>query len=251
VDAFQRIARKHELVLIEDGACSLGATYKGRRVGALGSPTAFSFHPRKMITTGEGGMITTSDGALAGKARVLRSTGASISDLERHKAKGLLVQRYEDVGYNYRMTDIQAAIGLVQLKKIEAMIEQRTAQARRYDEALSELQEIEPPFVPAYATHAYTSYLVRIRPGARVTRDHVLLSMAEKGVSCRTGIQSLHHEPFYAGSSRGLCLPVTEEAAATTLFLPVFPGLTERQQERIIKALQESLLSSRSREVPA
>jgi perosamine synthetase len=249
VDALRTVARRHGLVIVEDGACSLGATYRGRRVGALGSPTAFSFHPRKMITTGEGGMITTDDGVLAGKARLLRSTGASISDLDRHKAKGVLVQRYEDVGYNYRMTDMQAAIGLVQLKKIEAMLEQRCAQARRYDEVLSEFEEIDPPFVPAYATHAYTSYLVRIRKGAKVSRDQVLRSMAEKGISCRIGIQPLHHEPVYSEACRGLDFPATEDAAASTLFLPIFPGLTEPQQERVLEALEASLLNPRSREV--
>ena len=117
MDAFQQLAARRNLLLIEDGACSLGATYKGKRVGGIGAPTCFSFHPRKMITTGEGGMITTSDATLAEKARVLRATGASISDLERHKAKGVLIQKYEDIGYNYRMTDIQAAIGLVQMRK--------------------------------------------------------------------------------------------------------------------------------------
>ena len=251
VDAFRAIAAKHGLVLIEDGACSLGAAYKGRRVGALGTPTSFSFHPRKMITTGEGGMITTDDATLAEKARVLRSTGASISDLERHKAKGVLIQTYEDTGYNYRMTDIQAAVGLVQLTRIEAMLAQRSAQARRYDDAFTRLQEIEPPYVPPHSSHAYTSYLVRLRPGTRVTRDQVLRRMAERGISCRIGIQPLHREPFYSGRCGGMHLPATEEAAASTLFLPIFPGLTESQQERVISGLEESLLTSSSIQVPA
>src|SRR5262249_20348274 len=142
MEPFVALAAKHGLALLEDGACSLGATSRGKRVGGIGSPTAFSFHPRKMVTTGEGGMIATNDRELAEKARVLRATGASISDLERHKAKGVLVQKYGDVGYNYRMTDIQAAIGLVQMTKLDAMVEQRTAQARRYDRALLEIDEL-------------------------------------------------------------------------------------------------------------
>src|SRR5439155_14844972 len=117
------------------------------------APTCFSFHPRKMITTGEGGMLTTDDPELAESARVLRSAGASVSDLVRHQAKGVIVQQYDRVGYNYRMTDIQAAIGLVQMQKIEAMLEQRTAQARLYDELLAAVGEVEPPHVPDYATH--------------------------------------------------------------------------------------------------
>ena len=251
MDAFQELAARHGLLLVEDGACSLGATYKGRHVGGLGAPTCFSFHPRKMITTGEGGMITTENAALAEKARVLRATGASISDLERHKAKGVLVQKYEDIGYNYRMTDIQAAIGLVQMRKIEVMLQQRTRQAKRYDEALSRLEEIEPPFVPVYATHAYTSYLIRLRPSCGIARDDLLRLMAERGISCRAGIQPLHQEPFYLNEYRGVSLPSSEEAARSTLFLPIFPGLTEEQQERIIRSLERCLVDCRSRETVA
>lgn len=241
VDPFVALARKHGLVLVQDAACTLGGTYKGRRVGGLGTPTCFSFHPRKMITTGEGGMITTDDGTLADKARTLRATGASISDLERHKAKGVLVQQYFDVGYNYRMTDIQAAIGLVQMKKLAAMIEQRTAQAKQYDAALADLEEVESPFVPEYAMHAYTSYLIRLRPSAPVTRDELLRLMAEEGISCRAGIQPLHWEPYYREAYGEMHLPNTEEAARTTMFLPIFPGLTAAQQDRIIRTLRRFL----------
>ena len=239
VDALVSVARKHGLALIEDGACTLGGTYKGKRVGGLGHPTTFSFHPRKMITTGEGGMITTDDAELAEKARCLRATGASISDLERHKAKGVLVQQYFDYGYNYRMTDMQAAIGLVQLGKLPAMLEQRAAQAARYTAALAEIEELEPPFVPPYATHAWSSYLLRVRPGSGVDRDALLRGMAEAGISCRTGIQPLHWEPFYREQWTGLKLPATEAAARETMFLPIFPGLTEREQDRVIRALKQ------------
>jgi len=246
MDAFSRLAGERGLKLVEDGACSLGATYKGRRVGGLGSPTCFSFHPRKTITAGEGGMITTDDERLADKARILRATGASISDLVRHKARGALVQQYYDVGYNYRMTDIQAAVGLVQFGKIQAILEKRARQARRYDEALAAWDEVVPPYVPEYATHAYTSYLIRLREGCGVSRDDLLRHMAEHGVSCRIGIQPLHHEPYYLESCRGLRLPITEEAARSTLFLPIFPGLTEAQQDRVIRVLEEGLTSCRT-----
>ncbi len=241
VDAFTALSARHGLALIEDGACTFGATYKGRRVGGLGAPTAFSFHPRKMITTGEGGMITTNDGALAEKARMLRATGASISDLERHRAKGVLVQKYGDFGYNYRMTDIQAAIGLVQLTKIGAMLEQRRAQAHYYDAALAPVEELETPYVPEYATHAYSSYLVRVRPGARIGRDELLGRMAERGVSCRVGIQPLHHEPFYADRHGSLRMPATEDTALHTMFLPIYPGMSEQQQRYVVEALKASL----------
>ena len=238
---FVALAARHGVALIEDGACSLGATSRGKRVGGIAAPTCFSFHPRKMITTGEGGMITTNDAALADKARILRATGASISDLERHKAKGLLVQKYGEVGYNYRLTDIQAAIGIVQMKKLDAMVQQRTAQARRYDAALAGIDEVEPPYVPPYATHAYSSYLIRLRPGACMDRDTLLRRMAERGISCRSGIQPLHQEPFYEARYAGVHFPASEDAARTTMFLPIFPGLTEEQQDRVIAELRSAL----------
>jgi len=241
VDAFVALTRKHGLTLIEDGACTFGGTYKGKRVGGLGAPTCFSFHPRKMITTAEGGMITTNDAELAEKARMLRSTGASISDLDRHKARGVLVQNYSDYGYNYRMTDIQAAIGLVQFGKLEIMLAQRAEQARRYCEAIAEIDELDPPYVPGDVTHAYSSYLVHLKPGAPISRDELLRRMAEQKISCRVGIQPLHFEPFYRSEYRDLKLPVTEEVAANTMFLPIYPGLTETEQDRVIAALKHSL----------
>ena len=241
MEPFTALARKHSLALVEDGACSLGATSRGRRVGGIAGPTCFSFHPRKMITTGEGGMITTNDAGLAERARTRRATGASISDLERHKAKGVLVQKYGEVGYNYRMTDIQAAIGIVQMKKLDAMVEQRTAQARRYDRALAEIGGVATPYVPPYATHAWSSYMIRLRKDARIGRDALLRAMAERGVSCRIGIQPLHREPFYADVYAGVHFPATEEAARTTMFLPIFPGLTEAEQDRVIEELAHAL----------
>jgi perosamine synthetase len=241
VDAVAAVAARHGLALIEDGACTFGGTYKGRRIGGIYGPTCFSFHPRKMITTGEGGMISTNDRELAEKARMLRATGASVSDLVRHKAKGSIVQQYLDVGYNYRMTDIQAAIGLVQLEKVGAMLEQRTAQARQYDAALADIEELTPPYTPDYATHAYSSYAVTLRKRARVDRDTLVRRMADAGVSCRVGIQPLHREPIYREQWGGLKLPVTEEAARTVFFLPIFPGMTPEQQSRVVDALKRSL----------
>lgn len=235
----QALAARRGLTIIEDGACSLGATVRGKRVGGLGAPTCFSFHPRKMVTTGEGGMITTDDADLAERARILRATGASISDLERHKAKGALVQKYDAVGYNYRLTDIQAAIGLVQMTKLDAMVRMRTELARRYDAAFADLEEIETPYVPPFATHAYSSYMIRLTPAARITRDTLLQEMARRGISCRIGIQPLHLEPFYAARYMGAQFPKTEEAARTTMFLPIYPGLTDAQQDKVVEALRE------------
>lgn len=242
-DEIEKICRRRGLILIEDAATALGARYKGKPLGGLGAPTVFSFHPRKMITTGEGGMLMLADGAAAERARVLRSTGASVSDLVRHQAMGTIVQEYLEAGFNYRITDMQAALGLVQLAKLPQMLELRRRQADYYHEALADLVEIETPFVPAYAEPAWSSYCIRVRPRARLTAHTVVVRMAERGVSCRHGIQPLHREPCFRPQMAGLSLPATEAAARETLFLPIFPGLTEEQQARVVRALRESLSS--------
>jgi dTDP-4-amino-4,6-dideoxygalactose transaminase len=238
LDRFRAIAKKHGLILVDDAATALGATYRGKAVGGHGVPTCYSFHPRKMITTGEGGMMMTDDDDLAERARQLRSTGASVSDLVRHQAKGALFQQYFDAGYNYRMTDMQGAMGLVQLGKLEAIIEQRAAQAKLYDSLFASMPEVSPPFVPPYATHAWSSYCIRV---TKKPADDVVKAMAAKNVSCRRGIQPLHHEPYFEEHMKGLVLPETESAAKETLFLPIFPGLREEEQRQVVSALKDVL----------
>lgn len=244
LDAFRALAERRGLLLVDDAATALGSRYKGRYVGGHGVPTCYSFHPRKMITTGEGGMLVTDDEAMAERARVLRSTGASVSDLVRHQAKGAVFQQYFESGYNYRLTDMQAAVGLVQLRKLQAMLDQRTEQARVYGEQLNELDEVRPPHVPPYATHAWSSYCIRLTAAAKVSAEEVVRRMAARNVSCRRGIAPLHHEPVFAEEMKGLVLPETEAAAVSTLFLPIFPGLTTAQQRQVVEALKQSLRSS-------
>jgi dTDP-4-amino-4,6-dideoxygalactose transaminase len=241
IDAFERLAREHDLTIIEDAATAFGARFQGAYLGARGNATCFSFHPRKMITTGEGGMLLTASAEQAERARALRATGASISDLTRHQARGTLQQIYREAGFNYRMTDIQAAIGLVQLRRLPEMLRLRAEQARYYDERLEALEEVKCPYVPEDATHCYSSYCIQMRPGARRTRDEVLEGMAHRGISCRRGIPPLYAEPFFQARFPGLRLPVSEEVGHSTLFLPIFPGLVERQQARVVSALKECL----------
>lgn len=241
MDPLMVVADKHGIVVIEDAATAFGATYNGQHLGGLGRPTCFSFHPRKMVTTAEGGMITTNDEGMAQEAKSLRATGASISDLERHKAKGTLVQEYHDFGYNYRMTDIQAAIGIVQMSRAKDIIDARAEQAAYYDNAFAGLPEITPPHVPSNMKHAYSSYMIRLAADGPVDRDTVLRRMAERGISCRTGIQPLHWEPFYKSQLGDVSFPITEAAAKTTMFLPIFPGMTRNEQDRVVDSLVASL----------
>lgn len=240
LDVFNEIAKKYNLVLVDDAATSLGAKYKGKYLGSHGLTATYSFHPRKMITTGEGGMLVTDDPKIAETSQILRSAGASISDLERHKAKGIILQEYYINGYNYRMTDIQAAIGLIQIKKLQDILRIRNEQAEYYTRVLSEVEELETPYVPEYANHAFSSYMLKIRKGEKIKPNDVITKMAEKNISCRFGIQPLHREPYF--KNRGFSdddFPTSNDVARRSFFIPIFPGLSEENINYIIKNLKE------------
>src|SRR6058998_3607516 len=180
IDAINDISKRHGIDVVEDAAPTIGGTYKGRRVGSNAHQTVFSFHPRKVITTGEGGMITTDDDALADRARKLRAHGMSVSDLDRHKADRVIIEEYNDLGFNYRMTDIQASIGLVQLRRLDELLRLRRAKAKRYDQELSEIRGLRVPFVPSYAEHTYQSYCVRLTKQCRLDREELMTNLLRR-----------------------------------------------------------------------
>ena len=242
--AFESLAGRRGLVLVEDAATALGAKYAGRYLGAAGRLTCFSFHPRKIITTGEGGMLVTGSAEQAERARSLRSTGASISDFDRHHAKGVLQQVYQEVGFNYRLTDIQAAIGLVQLGRLELMLAERKAQAERYHLLLADVDEVQIPHVLAEAEPCWSSYCIKLRAGAAAHRDELIVQLAARGISCRRGIGPLYAEPYFRRHEPDLYLPGSEEVGRSTLFLPIFPGLTVEQQKSVVAALKDSLVGA-------
>ncbi|HKB09905.1 MAG TPA: DegT/DnrJ/EryC1/StrS family aminotransferase [Vicinamibacterales bacterium] len=236
LDRFAAFAARG-IAIVEDAACGIGALYKGRPVGSSGNLSCFSFHPRKTISVGEGGMLMTDDPDIAARARRLRSHGASISDHARHQTGGLVAEEYREIGYNYRMTDVQAAIGLMQLTKLDAFLAGRRAIARRYDEAFAALPAIQTPARPQYAEHAYQSYAVCLTPQSRIDRDSLMRGLVDAGVSCRRGIAPAHLEPVYRDSGGRCPLPVTERVAAQSVFLPIFPALARDDQQRVIDAV--------------
>ncbi len=235
------IARRHHLRVIEDAAPALGATYRGRPVGAISPVTCFSFHPRKSITTGEGGVIATNDAELAARARVMRSHGASISDLARHQASTVTIEAYEELGYNYRMTDIQAAIGIEQLKKLDDVLARRRRLAERYNALLAGLAGVETPYSPEGAPHTYQSYCVRLDPARTPPREAIMARMLARGVATRRGVMAIHEEPYYLNRFGKVSLPVTEAATRATLLLPLYATMTEPEQDRVVAALRWSL----------
>jgi perosamine synthetase len=238
LDRLSSVVGPH-VTIVEDAACAIGTTYRGRPIGSHGHLTCFSFHPRKTLSTGEGGMITTDDAVLAEKARRLRSHGASVSAVSRHEAKGLVFERYAELGYNYRLSDVHAAIGIAQMPKLDAALARRRAVAARYDAAFSALPQVSIPAQPPYSAHAYQSYGLLLTDECRRDRDDVLRRLAERGISCRRGIPPIHLEPLYVDRFGSVSLPVTEHVAARSLFLPMYASLSADDQQRVIEAVGE------------
>ncbi len=244
LDALTAIAAAAGLAIVEDAGCALGAAYKQRRIGTGGHPACFSLHPRKTITTGEGGVLTTGDAGFAERARAYRSHGASVSTLERHQAGGLLYGSYNDVGHNFRFTDIQAAIGLVQLDKLDEILRRKAHVAECYTAALSAMTRATPPFVPEGSVHAWQSYLVTLSADGDGDRDAVIQRMAAQGIACLRGIAPLHHEPVFARGG-GPQLPVSDDVYRRTIFLPIFAAMTGEEIDRVIAGLADAIGESR------
>jgi dTDP-4-amino-4,6-dideoxygalactose transaminase len=233
------LAARHDLLVIEDAACALGSTYEGAPIGAGASLAAFSFHPRKLVTTGEGGMLTTDDAGMAARARRLREHGMNVSAAERHASAQPVLEQYLEVGFNYRLTDVQAAIGLVQLGKLGAMVDRRRALAARYQALLADVPGLEVAADPPYGTTNYQSFWVTLPDDAPASRAEVLAAMQAAGISCRRGIMAAHLEPAYAGHPH-VPLPATERLTRQSLILPLFHQLTEAEQDRVVAALREA-----------
>ena len=240
MDAFLAIGRERGIAIVEDAACAIGAEYKGRPIGSLDSPACFSLHPRKVITTGEGGMITTNDAALADRLRKLRQHAMDMSDLARHGAKDVIFESYPERGWNCRMTDLQAAVGLCQLDALEDILAERVRLAERYNAALAGVPGIEIPYEPEGIKRTWQSYAVRVVPGAAVDRTELMRRLLHDGVATRRGVMAIHHEAPYAGGD--LLLPHTEAAAREAMMLPLFPGLEDAAQDHVIERLSAHVM---------
>ena len=234
------VAVRRGLILVEDAACAIGSEYEGKRIGAPHSSMAcFSFHPRKILTTGEGGMITTADSAVAARMRRLRQHAMNVSDLARHSATQVVFESYDEVGYNYRMTDLQAGIGLVQLERLPGMLAKRRSLALRYSERLSAIPWLVVPMEPANCRHNFQSYMVRLQSDAPVTRDQLMQELLSRGVASRKGIMAIHRELPYQDARWESQLPVTNLVTDTALVLPLFYEMTEEEQDYVIECLEQ------------
>ncbi|WP_427165346.1 DegT/DnrJ/EryC1/StrS family aminotransferase [Streptomyces sp. C1-1] len=238
VHALRAACAEWDLPLVEDAACAIGSTVGGKPVGHGALLAAWSFHPRKVVTTGEGGMITTDDAAWAARLRRLREHGMNASAADRHASDKPVLENYLEVGFNYRMTDIQAAVGLVQLGKLDTMIARRRELAARYDALLQDVPGLTPVRDPEHGQSNFQSYWVLLDQDFPVDRDDLLAALASAGVSARRGIMAAHLEPAYADHPSAP-LPVTERLTRDSLILPLFHTMTEAQQDRVVAALRE------------
>jgi perosamine synthetase len=244
LDAIRALCDPLQVTVIEDAACAIGSTYRSRPAGAGAALAAFSFHPRKLITTGEGGMLTTSDGSIAARLRRLREHGMDVSAADRHRSPQPVIEHYTEVGFNFRMTDIQAAIGLVQLRKLAQMVARRRVLAQRYQELLSGTPGLLTADDPPYGETNYQSFWMLLPEESAVSRDDLMRLLADAGVSARRGIMAAHLEPAYADAKP--FLPVTERLTERSLILPLFHQMTQAQQEHVASVVTSALPNSTS-----
>jgi perosamine synthetase len=235
MDRFIELSERHGVAIVEDAACAIGARYKGREIGSLGPLACYSLHPRKVITTGEGGMIAVHDPAIAARLRRLRAHGMDMSDLARHAARDVVFEAYPERGWNSRMTDMQAALGLCQLEVLDEILEDRRRLAERYNSAIERIPGLQTPHEPSYAQRTWQSYCVRVDPRAAVSRTELMRRLLHDGIPTRRGVMAIHEEASYQGPHANL--EHTEAAAREVLMLPLFPDLTDEQQDHVIECL--------------
>lgn len=253
MDSLLAIATKHELKIIEDAACAMGAQVGGTRIGSQGAhASTFSFHPRKIITTGEGGLLLTDDCELNERVRSLRNHGAAISDAERHKTQQNLLSDYESLGYNYRMTDLQAAVGIEQMKKLETMLTSRREIACYYTQLLSEVDWIIPPIERDGWVHSFQSYVILLSPGGRrmpslsdvseleAVRTRIFSIAKKKGIALRSGTHAVHTAGYYRNKYGLAASDFANSFIADRLAisLPLYYGMTPSEVDLVIQTLK-------------
>jgi perosamine synthetase len=258
MDSINVIAKQHKLWVVEDAACGFGSRYQGQHVGSLGNTGCFSFHPRKAITTGEGGMITTQSAELANKLRRLRDHGAAMSDLQRHLgAKPYLLADHPDAGYNQRMTDLQAALGSAQMDRAADIVAERQRLAARYDQAFADLDWLQTPTKRQGDAHGYQSYPCLFQPerakaaaqsantaeikAISTARNSWMEQLQQQGISTRPATHAVHMLAFYRQKYqlKPEDFPNAFAANDCSISLPLFHGMTEAEQDFVIDRVRE------------
>lgn len=248
LDPIMDVARRHGLAVIEDAAHSFPTRYKGRMVGSIGDFTCFSFYATKTITTGEGGMLTTNDDALAERCRIMSLHGISKDAWMRYTAEGSWYYEIVAPGFKYNMTDVAAALGLAQLRKAERMFHRRAAIAARYDEAFSTMEELQTPTAPAYSTHAWHLYMLRLHlDRISIDRAAVVERLRERNIGVSVHFIPLHVHPYYR-DTYGYTpedFPVANREYRREISLPIYPTMSDDDVQSVIAAVADVVSTSR------
>jgi len=233
MDEMIKIARKNNLFVVEDAACAMGAKYKNKLVGTFGDIGCFSFHARKSITTGEGGLVAVKDGKLAGTISRLSCFGMA-SAWKRREAASLAIPEFIELGYNYKLSDVLAAIGVAQFRKLKDLIQKRRHLAKYYDEKLQELDFVQVPFADKNVRHTYQSYVCLL--DKKVNRNKIIIELKKLGVETQIGTYSSCIQPVY--KSKDKC-PVSIDVFNRAIALPMYYELTEQEVDKVVSSLKK------------
>jgi perosamine synthetase len=243
IDAFRKICDGHGLILIEDAACAVGSAYKGKKIGSHSDLVCFSFHPRKVISTGDGGMITTNREDYAQRMKLLRQHGMSVNDRVRHQSSKVLFEDHVEIGYNYRMTDIQAAVGIRQLEKLDWIIEERRKIAAYYSTELANVDCIKLPVEEKDYFTNWQSFSIYLKDNAPVDRNSLMQLMLDDGIATRRGIMNTHRETAYKNYGE-LHLPVSEDLQDRSLIIPLYVPMDMADAAKVVTSLKKHLVKN-------
>jgi perosamine synthetase len=234
IAAFKQLCVEHKLILIEDAACAIGSEYQGEKIGVHSDLVCFSFHPRKVITTGDGGMITTSREDFANRMRILRQHGMSVNDRVRHLSDKVIMEDHVELGYNYRMTDIQAAVGIKQLEKLDLIVTERRKIAEQYLQAFKNIDCIRlPKEENGYRTN-WQSFSIYLKSNCPISRDELMQKMLDNKIATRRGIMTSHRETAYKEYCNGLVMPRSEDLADRSILLPLYYPMAQEDINTVI-----------------
>lgn len=240
IDGFRNLCNEKGLILIEDAACAIGSEYNGKKIGSHSDLVCFSFHPRKVISTGDGGMITTSNKEFAERLKLLRQHGMNVNDRIRHLSKSVIFEDHIEIGYNYRMTDIQAAVGIKQLEKLDWIVKERRKIAKIYLESLEGIDRIRLPKENSIEVFNFQSFCIYLEQNCKISRNELMQKLLDLGISTRRGIMTSHRESAYK-NYHSLNLSKTENLADNSLLIPLYVPMEENQIEYIVMNLKRLL----------
>ena len=238
IDAYRALCEKHNLKLIEDAACAAGSAYKGGKIGSHSELACFSFHPRKVISTGDGGMITTNREDFYQRLKLLRQHGMSVNDRVRHESSKIMFEDHLEVAYNYRLTDIQASVGIKQLEKLDWIIEERRKIANQYLEALKDIDCIHLPFETDGYFSNYQSFSIYLKPHCPISRNDLMQKLLDDGISTRRGIMTTHRETAYKTDYKDVLLPKSEDVCDQSIIIPLYIPMEQNDINTVISKLR-------------